>query len=357
MRIAQVAPLYERVPPQLYGGTERVVSYLTEELVRQGHEVTLFASADSCTSARLQSTGKPSLRLQGGTLVAPLAHHLHLIEKVAQQANEFDVVHFHLDYLPFSVIRSYGIAAVTTLHGRLDIPDLVPLFREFDEMNLISISNSQRSPMPWANWLATVHHGLPENLYAPNEQAGKYLAFLGRISPEKRVDRAIEIAKRVGMPLRIAAKVDPADQAYFDEQIRGLLAHPQVEYIGEIGEHEKADFLGNARALLFPIDWPAPFGLVMIEALACGTPVIAFRGGSVAEILEDQVTGFIVDSIEEAVEAAVRIPLIDRRRCRAVFEQRFSVRRVCHNYVREYERVIRKRGQAAREERMLLPQS
>jgi glycosyltransferase involved in cell wall biosynthesis len=356
MKIAQVAPLYESVPPQLYGGTERVVSYLTEELVRQGHDVTLFASADSRTSARLQSTGEPSLRLQGGTLVAPLAHHLLLIEKVAQQANEFDVVHFHVDYLPFSVIRSHKIPALSTLHGRMDIPDLVPLYREFDDMNLVSISNFQRAPMPWANWVATVYHGLPENLYKPSEQAGKYLAFLGRISPEKRVDRAIEIAKRVGMPLRIAAKVDAADQAYFDSQIRRLLDDPLVEYIGEIGEQEKADFLGNAWALLFPIDWPEPFGLVVIEAMACGTPVIAFRGGSVAEVLKDQVTGFIVDSVEDAVEAVLRVPLIDRRRCRAVFEQRFSARRMCHYYLRAYERVIQKGRRAAGEERMLVPQ-
>lgn len=347
MRIAQIAPLYESVPPQLYGGTERVVSYLTEELVRQGHDVTLFSSGDSCTSARLRAGCVRSLRLQGGTLVAPLAHHLRMVERVVQEAHHFDVLHFHLDYLPFSQIRRMEIPAVTTLHGRLDIPDLFPLFREFDDMNLISISDAQRAPMPWAGWLETVHHGIPEHLYAANERPGKYLAFLGRISPEKRVDRAIAIAERVGMPIRIAAKVDPADQEYFDEHIRGLLDDPQVEYLGEIGEAEKADFLGNAWALLFPIDWPEPFGLVMIEAMACGTPVIAFRHGSVEEILEDGVTGYIVDSVEEAVDAARRIPLISRRECRAIFEQRFSARRMCEEYIRAYERVIGENEQAA----------
>jgi glycosyltransferase involved in cell wall biosynthesis len=340
MNIAQVAPLYESVPPQLYGGTERVVSYLTEELVRQGHDVTLFASGDSITSAELRPMCKRALRLGGGQVVSPLAHHLLMVEKIAQEAQEFDVIHFHLDYLPFSQIRRGVIPAVSTLHGRLDIPDLFPLFREFDDMRLISISDAQRAPMPWASWMETVHHGVPEDLYTGRDQPGQYLAFLGRISPEKRVDRAIEIAKRAGMPLRIAAKVDPADKEYFDQQIRSLLADPHVEFLEEIGEDEKDDFLGNAAALLFPIDWPEPFGLVMIEALACGTPVIAFRRGSVPEILEDGVTGFIVDSVEEAAKAVLRIPSIDRRECRAAFEERFSARSMCREYVRVYERVV-----------------
>jgi glycosyltransferase involved in cell wall biosynthesis len=348
MKIAQIAPLYESVPPRLYGGTERVVSYLTEELVRQGHDVTLFASGDSSTTARLRAGCVRSLRLQGGTLLAPLAHHLGLIERVAQEAHHYDILHFHLDYLPFSQIRRLEVPAVTTLHGRLDIPDLFPLFREFDDMNLVSISDSQRAPMPWAGWLQTVHHGIPEDLYPASELPGKYLAFLGRISPEKRVDRAIAIAKRVGMPLRIAAKIDPVDQEYFDLHIRALLDDPQVEYLGEIGEAEKPDFLGNAKALLFPIDWPEPFGLVMIEAMACGTPVIAFRCGSVEEILEDGVTGYIVDSVEEAADAALRIPSISRKECRAVFEERFSARRMCEDYIRAYERVIGESEEAAR---------
>lgn len=340
MRIAQVSPLYESVPPQLYGGTERVVSYLTEELVCQGHDVTLFASGDSSTSATLRALCDRSLRLKGGAHIGGLAQHLYLIEKVIQEAGNFDIIHFHLDYLPFSLIRRYALPAVTTLHGRLDIPDLYPLFREFDDMNLISISNAQRAPMPWASWLETVHHGLPGNLYQPNEQPGEYLAFLGRISPEKRVDRAIAIAKRVGIPLRIAAKVDVSDQEYFDCEIRPLLDDPLVEFIGEIGETEKAEFLRNAIALLFPIDWPEPFGLVMIEAMACGTPVIAFRGGSVIEIIENGINGFVVGSLEEAIYATQRIHSIDRRLCRRVFERRFSAQRMSKDYLRAYKGVI-----------------
>ncbi len=339
MRVAQVAPLYESVPPKLYGGTERVVSYLTEELVRQGHDVTLFASGDSVTSARLWPGCDEALRLSGVPPSSALAQHLHLIETVAQQAYQFDVVHFHLDFMPFSVIRSERFPAVTTLHGRQDIPGQLPLFREFDDMNLVSISDAQRSFMPWANWVATVHHGLPTKRYAPCPLGKNYLAFLGRISPEKRVDRAIEIARRAGMPLHVAAKIDAADREYF-EGIRGLLDEPHVTFLDEIGDSDKCAFLSGASALLFPIDWPEPFGLVMIEAMACGTPVIAFRGGSVDEIIEDGVTGFIVESIEEAVEAIERIPSIDRRECRAVFEERFSARRMCNDYLRVYERVI-----------------
>jgi glycosyltransferase involved in cell wall biosynthesis len=340
MRIAQVAPLYESVPPKLYGGTERVVSYLTEELVNMGHDVTLYASGDSQTAADLRSICDRALRLEGGKLLSPLAHHLNLIETVAQEADEFDVIHFHLDYLPFSLIRRLEIPAVTTLHGRLDIPDLHSLFREFDDMRLISISDAQRAPMPWANWLRTVHHGLPEDLHDVTKASGDYLAFLGRIAQEKRVDRAIEIAKRAGMTLRVAAKIDAADQEYYDKEIKHLLTGSDVEFIGEICEEEKTEFLGNAAALLFPIDWPEPFGLVMIEAMACGTPVIAFRGGSVSEIVDEGVTGFIVESIEEAEEAVRRLPEIDRVECRRRFEQRFSARRMCEDYLAAYERRI-----------------
>jgi glycosyltransferase involved in cell wall biosynthesis len=339
MRIAQVAPLYESVPPRLYGGTERVVSYLTEELVRQGHEVTLFASGDSCTSARLWPGCERALRLSGAPGSSSLAQHLLLIERVAQQAYRFDIVHFHLDFMPFSVIRSGGFPAVTTLHGRQDIPGQFPLFREFDDMHLVSISDAQRSSMPWANWVATVHHGLPAKRYMPCKYGGGYLAFLGRISPEKRVDRAVEIARRSEMELRVAAKVDAADHEYY-EGIRHLLNEPHVKYLEEIGDREKCAFLSNAAALLFPIDWPEPFGLVMIEALSCGTPVIAFRGGSVEEIIEDGVTGFIVESVDEAVEAVQRLPSIDRSVCRAVFEDRFSATRMCDDYLRVYERII-----------------
>ena len=250
MKIAQVAPLYESVPPKFYGGTERVVSYLTDELVRQGHDVTLFASADSVTLAELRPICQKALRLEGRKIIDPLAHHVRMLEIVAQEASEFDVLHFHIDYLHFPVTRRQKLASVTTLHGRLDIPDIHALFREFPEMNLVSISDAQREPMSWANWVGTVHHGLPEQLYAPTYESGKYLAFLGRISPEKRVDRAIEVAKQVGLPIKIAAKIDVADRDYFESEIRRLIDHPLVEYVGEIGEHEKAEFLGNACALI-----------------------------------------------------------------------------------------------------------
>ncbi len=340
MKIAQVAPLYESVPPKLYGGTERVVSYLTEELVRQGHEVVLFASGDSRTSAELRAICSSALRLAGKQVIDPLAHHVRMLEVVAQGAAEFDIIHYHIDYLHFPMSRRLGLPAVTTTHGRLDIPDIHPLFREFSEMHLVSISDSQRRPVPWANWIATVHHGLPENLYKPYQRTGRYLAFLGRISPEKGVDRAIEIAKRAGMPLKIAAKIDRADKEYFDEKIRRLLDHPLIEFIGEIGEKEKHDFLGNACALLAPVDWPEPFGLVMIEAMACGTPVIAWNMGSVPEILEDGVTGHIVSSLEEAAAAVERVVVLDRKHCRKIFEQRFSARRMCEDYVKVYQKIV-----------------
>src|SRR5215472_113662 len=323
MRIAQVAPLFESVPPKLYGGTERVVSYLTEELVQEGHEVTLFASGDSATKAHLVAACRRSLRMNK-QCVDQMAHQIVMLERVFQRAAEFDIVHFHVDYLHFPFSRRQPITDVTTLHGRLDIQDLVPLYREFRDMPVISISNAQRAPLPWANWQATVYHGVPAELYRFRAEPGSYLAFLGRISPEKRVDRAIKIAKQVEIPLKIAAKVDPVDKQYFESVIKPLLRDRLVEFVGEIGDEEKNAFLGNAYALLLPIDWPEPFGLVMIEALACGTPVIAYRRGSVPEVLEDGVTGFTVQGLEEAVKAVGQIPLLSRSRCRQVFEERFS---------------------------------
>ena len=339
MRIAQVAPLYESVPPKYYGGTERVVSYLTEELVRQGHEVTLFASGDSETNARLVSACRRSLRLDK-RYQGQMAHHFVMLERVFQHADEFDIIHFHVDYLHFPLSRREVVTHVTTLHGRLDIPDLVPLYHEFREMPVISISNAQRDPLPWANWQATVYHGLPGDNYQFRPEPGSYLAFLGRISPEKRVDRAIEIAKQVGMPLKIAAKIDRVDQDYFESEIAPLLSNSLVEFVGEIDDDEKDEFLGNAYALLFPIDWPEPFGLVMIEAMACGTPIIAYRGGAVPELVEPGQTGFIVEGLEDAVEAVRRTAQLSRKRCREVFEQRFTTTRMAHDYVQQFERLI-----------------
>jgi glycosyltransferase involved in cell wall biosynthesis len=342
MRIAQIAPLFESVPPKYYGGTERIVSYLTEELVREGHDVTLFASGDSVTRAHLVACCRRSLRLDKHC-VDQMVHHVLMLEKVAQCMHEFDCAHFHVDYLHYPLSRRAYTPQVTTLHGRLDIPDLQPLYAEFDDMPLVSISDSQREPVPGANWQATIHHGLPEDLYEFNARPGEYLAFLGRISPEKRVDRAIEIARQIGMPLRIAAKVDDVDQDYFDFHVKPLLQHPLVEYVGEIGDGEKQDFLGCAIGLLFPIDWEEPFGLVMIEALACGTPVVAYRRGSVPEVLSDGETGFIVDDLEGAIAAARRLPELDRRRCRDEFERNFTASRMANDYVRLYERLARSR--------------
>ncbi len=339
MKIAQVVPLIECVPPKLYGGTERVASYLTEELVKQGHQVTLFASGDSNTAAELVPVVPRALRLEHKD-THPEFHHLLLIEAVYKRASEFDIIHFHLDAPHFPVSRRMGLPNITTLHGRLDLPDLQPFFSEFCEIPVVSISNNQRLPLPQANWQATVYNGIPAELYHFRPEAGEYLAFLGRISPEKRVDRAIEIARRVGMPLRIAAKVDKVDQHYFEEQIRPLLDDPLVEFIGEINEHEKDEFLGNAYALLLPIDWPEPFGLVMIEAMACGTPVIAFRLGSVPEIIDDGLTGYIVDDVTAAVAAVEKIASINRQHCRLIFEERFSARRMAKDYVRVYSEVI-----------------
>ena len=339
MRIAQVSPLYESVPPKYYGGTERVVSYLTEELVRQGHDVTLFASGDSTTEARLIAPCHRSLRLQK-ECVDQLAHHMLMLELVARHAGEFDIIHYHIDYLHVPLSRRRPTPHLTTLHGRLDMPDLVPLYREFPEMPLVSISDSQRSPLPWVNWHGTVHHGLPPDLYRFHEEPGRYLCFMGRISPEKRVDRAIEIARRIGMPLKIAAKVDNVDRKYFEQVIEPLLGLPGIEYVGEVGEGEKDALLGNAYALVFPIDWPEPFGLVMIEAMACGTPTIAYRQGSIPEVLDHGVTGFVVDDLPQAVRAAERVQDLDRRRCRQVFEERFAVERMARDYLALYERLV-----------------
>lgn len=339
MRIAQVAPLYECVPPKLYGGTERVVSYLTDELVRQGHDVTLFSSGGSETLAEHVPVGGSATRLDPHCR-DPLARHMVLLERVFARVHEFDVMHFHIDYLHFPLSRRYRQPNLTTLHGRLDIPDLDYLYAEYPSMAVVSISNAQRRPLPKLNWQGTVHHGLPLDLYPCNLHAEGYLAFCGRISEEKRPDRAIRIAERAGIKLLMAAKVDPADREYFDDVIRPMLDSPWVEYIGEIGEEEKPAFLGNARALLFPIDWPEPFGLVMIEAMACGTPTIAYPHGSVPEVLEDGVTGFIVRNEAEAVDAVHRTPSLDRARCRAVFERRFSAERMTSDYVKLYRRVI-----------------
>jgi glycosyltransferase involved in cell wall biosynthesis len=340
MRIAQVAPLYESVPPHCYGGTERVVSYLTEELVRQGHEVTLFASGDSVTSARLVAPCRGSLRLDT-QCIDQLAHHILMLELVLKNTDRFDLIHWHIDYLHFPLSRRQSTPHITTLHGRLDIPDLVPLYQEFHDVPVVSISNAQRQPLSGLNWQGTVYHGLPEELYTFRPAPGKYLAFLGRISPEKRVDRSIAIAQRLGIEIKIAAKVDPVDREYFEAVIAPLLREPLVEYVGEIGEGEKNEFLGHAYALLFPIDWPEPFGLVMTEAMACGTPVIAYRRGSVPEVIEEGVTGFIVHDLEEAVRAAEHIPVLSRWRCRQRFEERFSASRMARDYLAIYQRLMK----------------
>ena len=347
MRIAQVAPLIESVPPKHYGGTERIVSYLTEELVRAGHDVTLFGSGDSVTSGRLVAPIQRSLR-KNERCKDPMARELILIDHVVERAHEFDVIHFHTGYLHFAICRHLPVPHVTTLHGRLDVPDLVPVFDRFRHERLISISNAQRQPLRWANWQATVYHGLPKDLFQFHPHTGDYLAFLGRVSPEKRADRAIEIAKRVRMPLKIAAKVDRVDRRYFKRVIEPLLNDSLVEWVGEISDSEKNEFLGNAYALLFPIGWPEPFGLVMIEAMACGTPVIAYDGGSVPEVMENGVTGFVVRELDDAVEATRQICNLSRACCREVFEKRFTATRMANDYMNVYERMVRSTGQGTR---------
>jgi glycosyltransferase involved in cell wall biosynthesis len=342
MRIAQVAPLYESVPPRHYGGTERVVSYLTDALVDLGHDVTLFASGDSVTRARLVPV-VPQRLWGSAACVDTLAHHVLLLERVMASAWRFDIIHFHIDYLHFPLSRRMRTPQVTTLHGRLDLPDLASLFREFAEMPVVSISDAQRLPLPWANWAGTVHHGLPPQLYSRTEGRGDYLAFVGRISPEKRADRAVAIARRAGVPLKIAAKIDAVDRPYFEREIRPLLDGPLVEYVGELDDRGKQDLLCGARALLFPVDWPEPFGLVVIEALACGTPVIAWPCGSVPELIDDGVTGYIVDNVEAAARAVAALDRVSRTRCRQAFESRFTASRMARDYVRIYERTIRRR--------------
>lgn len=339
MKIAQIAPLYESCPPQLYGGTERVVSYLTEELVRQGHDVTLFASGDSRTAAELCAPCPRALRLDPECRDA-MAHHMILLNQVRRRADAFDILHFHIDYLHFPLSARDPRRTLTTLHGRLDLPDLQPLFREYQKMPLVSISDAQRQPLSWANWRGTVYHGLPTDLYSPGAGDGGYLAFIGRISPEKRPDWAIEIARRAGVPLVIAAKVDKADRPYYKSRIKPLLKGPLVEFLGEIGEDQKEAFLGDATALLFPADWPEPFGLAMIEAMANGTPVIAFRRGSIPEVVDHGATGFVVDTVEEAAAAVSLAGQLDRAAVRRRFEQRFSVERMAHDYLALYRRQI-----------------
>jgi glycosyltransferase involved in cell wall biosynthesis len=340
VKIAQVAPLFESVPPKLYGGTERIVSYLTEELVRLGHDVTLFASGDSFTSARLEAITQTSLRCTRDYGDA-LAYQLLQLNRVAQVAENFDLIHYHVDFLHFPISRLLPTPQVTTLHGRLDLRSLKAIYKEFRDMPVVSISCDQRRPLgSLPNWVGNVYHGLPESFgLAPVKREG-YLAFLGRISPEKRVDRAIEIAARANFPIQVAAKIDPNDARYFEKEISHLFKQEHVRFIGEIGESEKERFLKGARALLFPIDWPEPFGLVMIEAMACGTPVIAFNRGSVPEILEHGKTGYIVSSIEEAVEAVSRLDELSSAVIRSEFEKRFSVKRMASDYLDVFRSLV-----------------
>lgn len=340
MKIAQVAPLFESVPPRLYGGTERVVSYLTEELVRQGHQVTLFASGDSVTSAELVACAPQALRLDPAVRDA-MPHMMVMLDKIRERADEFDILHFHIDYLHFPLFRMDAGRSLTTLHGRQDLADHMPFYLRFSEMPLVSISDAQRIPLPRGNFVGTVYHGLPVDLYTPTfDSKGRYLAFLGRISPEKRPDRAIEIARKAGFPLKIAAKVDKVDEAYFRQVIEPMIDGRQIDYIGEINESAKSEFLGQAAALLFPIDWPEPFGLVTIEAMACGTPVLAFRCGSVPEIIDTGVTGHIVSSVEEAVAALPAVLALDRRVIRSRFEERFSSSQMAAQYVKLYQKLL-----------------
>jgi glycosyltransferase involved in cell wall biosynthesis len=351
MKIAQIAPLIESVPPRLYGGTERIVSYLTEELVALGHDVTLFASGDSITAADLVPCVPKALRLDTSVIDA-IPYYMLMLDRVRQRADDFDVLHFHIDQFQFPLFRPIADRTVTTLHGRQDLPDLVPLYLGFDDMPLVSISNNQRAPMPFASWVGTVYHGLPREVCPfnpamhPSARAG-YFAFLGRVSPEKGLDRAIEIARRANVRLRIAAKIDAADEEYFRSQIVPLLALPGIEFIGEVNEEGKPGFLGNATALLFPIDWPEPFGLAMIEAMSCGTPVIAWPHGAVPEVVENGRTGFVVDSIDAAVAALEKAARLDRFQVRARFEERFSAARMAQDYLSVYRALGRRRALAA----------
>lgn len=339
MKIAQVSPLYESVPPKLYGGTERVVAYLIDALVAQGHEVTLFASGDSETNATLTPVCENSLR-QDPSCTDHIAYHILQLKMVKDRVHEFDIIHFHTDYLHFPVSEHFTTPYVTTLHGRLNMSELTRIYDAFDEQPVISISYHQRLPLPQACWVGNVYHGLPKSTLKFGNGKGGYVAFIGRISPEKRVDRAIEIAIATNKKIKIAAKVDKVDQEYFDKEIKPLLQHPLVEFIGEINEAEKSDFLGQAECLLFPIDWPEPFGLAMIEAMACGTPVIAFRNGSVPEVLRDGISGYIVNSIPEAVDAMQLIAQLPRKAVRKEFENSFSAERMAKDYVKIYQKLI-----------------
>jgi glycosyltransferase involved in cell wall biosynthesis len=341
MRIAQVAPLFESVPPRLYGGTERVVSYLTEELVRQGHDVTLFASGDSLTGARLVAGCERAL-WRDPECRETLPHHVRLMDLVFREAHRFDIIHFHCDYIHFPWLRYHRTPSVTTLHGMVRRHDLLPLFQAYPEVPLVSISGDQRAPIPWANWQGTVYHGLPRALHTFRANPGEYLLFIGRISPEKRLDRAIEIARRSGRKLKVAAKIYDDDRAYYQSAIEPLLRESQsfVEFVGEVGGRDKDELIGHAHALLFPIDWPEPFGLVMIEALACGTPVIAWRNGSVPEVIEEGRTGFIVDNLDDAVKAVRNAAGLSRGECRASFEERFDAACMASNYERVYQRLV-----------------
>jgi glycosyltransferase involved in cell wall biosynthesis len=343
MRILQVAPLFERVPPVTYGGTERVVSYLTDALVDLGHDVTLIASGDSITRAELIAASPRSLRLDENCRDS-LAYHLLALGIVATRADEFDVIHFHTGFLQLPLARRLQTASVTTLHGRLDVPDLDPLMREFSDLALVSISDAQRPETEGVRWVGTVHHGLPPELLPFRDHSEDYVAFIGRVSPEKRVDRAIEIARRAGVELRIAAKVDAVDRQYFEAEIEPLMHQPGIHYLGEINEQEKASLLGGAKALLFPIDWPEPFGMVVIEAMSCGTPVVAWNHGSVPELIEDGANGVIVDSVESAAAALRSVSAIDRRACRAIFEDRFTAERMARDYVAIYESLGQQSG-------------
>jgi glycosyltransferase involved in cell wall biosynthesis len=352
MKIAQISPLIESVPPRLYGGTERIVFWLTEELVRQGHEVTLFASADSITSAELVPCSREALRLNA-SVKDPIPYYMLMLDRVRRRVDEFDILHFHIDHLHFPLFRDLAARTVTTLHGRQDLPDLPPLYFGFGEMPMVSVSYAQREPFPQANFVSTVYHGLPADLHKPIfHPRGGYVAFLGRISPEKRPDRAIEIARALGLPLKIAAKIDKVDAAYFEETIQPMLTGLGAEYIGEISDAQKNAFLGEALALLFPIDWPEPFGLVMIEAMACGTPVLGFRRGSVPEIIDDGVTGRIVDTVKEAVAALPQVLAMDRRTVRRRFEERFTAERMAKDYLNVY---CRQAPMREGEESMLAP--
>jgi glycosyltransferase involved in cell wall biosynthesis len=339
VRIGQVCPLSESVPPKLYGGTERVVAFLTDQLVEAGHQVTLFASGDSVTRAELVACVPRALRLEG-TCVDPVAYHIAMIEEVARRADDFDLLHFHDGYLHFSLMRRLAVPRLTTVHGRLDVPNLQRIYRTFPDEPLVSISDAQRAPLPSVDWQGTVHHGLPSNLFSFHPEPGRYLAFLGRISPEKGPEQAIEIARRVGMPLKIAAKVDRVDEAYFASCIKPLLDDPLIEFVGEIDEVQKDRFLGDAAVLLFPVQWPEPFGLVMIEAMACGTPVVAFARGSVPEVMRPGVSGFVVESVDEATLAVQRALELPRQACRTYFEDRFTAARMADDYVRIYEQAI-----------------